>query len=107
MPKNYIPLNDRHPFHKKYAFIDMDNHMAELTLASMEATRPKEAPCIRFGRDEFHKKGQVYCVRFCNVPKADKAKFKAYMNYLKTAILISGGTDYEEFCENLIKLLTK
>ena len=58
-------------------------------------------------KDEMIKAGDKYRLVFCKIRKKYQNQFEEALEELKTKMNILGYTDYEEYCDNLMKELNE
>jgi len=96
---NYIDLGGF--FYNNYAYIDL-NTTENYAVDSLFYKR--QIP-VKFG-EEWSKDGDKYKFIFCKVRKKYKKDMEEAFEELKTKMLLIGNNDYEEYCNNIINLLT-
>lgn len=93
--KNYICFGGR--FYLRYAYADVHNYFADSLFYKHEIP-------VRF-KDEWVKDGEKYRIIYCKIRKKYKAKFERALLELHNKMLICGYTDYEDYCESIMKAL--
>ena len=93
---NYLSFDGL--FYLRYAYVDLhERYLADSLLCRHKIP-------VRFG-DEYVKEKEKYMIVTCKVRKKYRKAFEEAMEELKTKMLLLGYTDYEEFCDNLLKYL--
>ncbi len=92
---NYLTLEKFSLRYDYYCFFDTEEYLAD-NLFMRNKVR------MRFLR-EYKSNEKQYLAIFCKVRKKDREKFLASMEELKNKMLLFGYTDYQCFCEELIK----
>ena len=91
---NYIEIKCWKPNRKRYAFIDIQEYMADRILIS-------EKIRVKFSDGEYRKSGTEYVVVLCEFNSKDEACFIKSMERLQKNMLLTGRTDYEKVCQSL------
>jgi len=95
---NYLSFGGR-IFHR-YAYVDLNvdrDYVADSLLY-------KHKIPVKFS-DEMARDNDKYRMIFCRIPKRYCAAFEEAMEELKTKMNLLGHTDYEEYCDTLMKKL--
>ena len=82
----------------KYLYIDTADYLADSLFF-------KHNIPIRF-KDEYVKPGEKYLVITCVIKKKFKHEFEAAMGELSNKMHLMGNTDYDVWCDELIKDIT-
>ena len=93
---NYISLT-RFPliFHH-YAFVDVDDHLAD-SLFIRHKVR------VWFGK-EYANPEKEYQIIFCKIRKQDEDRFLAALGELSNKMILFGHHDYDEFCQKALEI---
>ena len=95
---NYICFGGK--FWLRYMYVDVNrnsNYIADSLFYK------REIP-VNF-KDEMVRNGDNYRVIFCKIKKKYQKKFEEALEELKTKMNLLGYTDYEDYCNNLMKEL--
>lgn len=91
---NYLHIQSRSPFSKRYMFVDTMEHLADQVFIE------KKIP-VRFG-DEFQRDGTKYVLITCRVKKRYVEQFEEALSALVDKMLLLGHTDYGTFCNDVL-----
>lgn len=90
---NYFDLK-KFSLNKKYfAFVDTDQHLADLLFI-------KHKVRVNFGQ-EYAMPDTPYRVIMCSITKKDISGFLAALKELENKMILMGHVDYSEFCTDL------
>ena len=95
---NYIALGGL--LFQRYAYVDLnvnENYVADSLLYRHKIP-------VKF-MDEYVREEDRYRIIFCRIPKKFRAAFEKAMEELTTKMNLLGHTDYEDYCETLMKEL--
>ena len=91
---NYLKVLSQSFFSKKYIYIDKLDYLADKIFT-------KHNIRVKFDGTYADTKGTDYCVVFCKVPKKHESQFINCMIELQRNMLLTGHTDYVDFCTKL------
>ena len=90
---NYMCFGGK--FYLYYAYIDTYDYLCDPIFNKREVL-------VKFG-NEYRRKDEKYTIIFCKIRKKYKEQFEKSMEELTNKMLILGHTDYEEYCNMVIK----
>ena len=97
---NYIKFNGI--FGLRYMYVDINrdyDYVADILFYK------RQIP-VHF-KDEMVKEGDKYRIIFCSIKKKYQKQFEEALEELKDKMHLLGYTDYEDYCERLMKELDK
>ena len=89
-------------FSLRYAYVDLNTNE---NYAADSLFYKRKIP-VKFG-DEMSRDGDRYRVVFCKVHKKYRKPFEEALEELKTKMNLLGYTDYEDYCNDLMKQMEK
>lgn len=96
---NYIKLRSWRPFSVQCLYVDVSGcYYADSLFEKYHLHKVKY-------EYEGRKPDDKYCVCVCRILRKDFPKFQAAMMDLPNKLAILGYRDYEEYCQNLFRLL--
>ena len=95
--KNYFALGRFSFWSDYYCFVDTEPYLADALFIRHKVR-------VMF-QQEYQKDGTDYLIIFCKVRKKDKTRFLAALEDLKRNMLLLGYVDYQDFCEELSKII--
>ena len=90
---NYFVFKESR-FTTRIGYVDIKDHMADDFFESCNFP-------IVFYKKEAQRPGSDYCIVFCCVPTKRMDEFREIMQDMTLKMLLTGHTDYMEFCNNL------
>ena len=97
--KNYYKLQSPSFFKFQYVFLDSEDYLADQLFIKYKVT-------VDFG-DEYVKENSPYHVIFCKIRKRDEKKFLDALSEMYDKMLLMGYKDYQEVCDNFIRVVEK
>lgn len=97
--KNYYKLQNPSFFKFQYVFLDSEDYLADQLFIKYKVT-------VDFG-DEYVKENSPYHVIFCKIRKRDEKKFLDALSEMYDKMLLMGYKDYQEVCDNFIRVVEK
>ena len=93
--KNYIEIDKLFSFGRKhFMYVDTEEYLADVLFVLDEIP-------VRFKKGHFKHPEYKYVLVFCSVSKKYEERFKNVMDKLANKMLLSGRTDYNDFCDKL------
>lgn len=94
--KNFISLTRFPLIYRHYAFVDVDDHLAD-SLFIRHKVR------VWFGK-EYANPEKEYQIIFCKIRKQDEDRFVAALGELSNKMILFGHPDYDEFCQKALDI---
>ena len=95
---NYISFGGK--FSRRYVYVDLNVDSGYVA----DSLFFKRKIPVKF-KDEMVREGDKYRLIFCKIPGKFRQAFEEALEELKTKMCLLGHSDYEEYCENLMKEL--
>ncbi len=95
---NFIEIDCRLPWRSAFVFVDTDRFLADRIFID------RKIP-VRF-KKEMARDDTDYVLVFCSTRRKDRKTFAESMGFLERKMLLSGRTDYSQFCRDIFAGIT-